>query len=92
MIPLDPLGLALMLEGVAKSLDGVDLLAIIPTGGGKTAYFSMYMLALLAISENPHLCSPPAKVPSDPAMIITYPTICLEQEMVSRDLCRPGVS
>jgi superfamily II DNA helicase RecQ len=37
------------LEGVCKILHGTNVLAIIPTGGGKTGYFFMAMLLLRAI-------------------------------------------
>src|ERR1700733_15161150 len=43
------------LEGVCKLLDGVDTLAILHTGMGKTRFLSMYMLVLLEILEHPHL-------------------------------------
>lgn len=70
------------LEGVAKSLDGVHLVAVLATGAGKTAYFAMYMLVLQELSKNPNLCNPPKKVPKDPAMVVVYPTVNLEEEMV----------
>nr|VWP01258.1 Succinate-semialdehyde dehydrogenase (EC [Ganoderma boninense] len=68
------------LEGVCKMLDGKDLVAIIPTGGGKTGYFFMYMLMLLELSQNPSLCTPPVSIPHDPCMIVVYPTNGLEEE------------
>ena len=43
-------------EGVCQSLDGVDLLAITPTGSGKTGYYAMYILVVLAVVKNPLLC------------------------------------
>lgn len=39
------------LEGVAKCLDGIDLLAVLPTGSGKTAYYSMLMLAAQSLAK-----------------------------------------
>ncbi|EGN93673.1 hypothetical protein SERLA73DRAFT_63935, partial [Serpula lacrymans var. lacrymans S7.3] len=69
------------IEGVCKSLDGVDLLAIIPTGGGKTAYLFMYMLILQALASNPTLCTPQRHVPANPAMVVVFPTNRLEEEM-----------
>lgn len=69
------------IEGVCKSLDGTSLLAVIPTGGGKTAYFLMYMLALQALSQDPTLC-PHYYAPKDPILMISYPLIGLEEEMV----------
>lgn len=41
-------------EGVCKTLDGIDLLAITPTGSGKTGYLSMYMLVVLAATTLSH--------------------------------------
>ena len=40
-------------EGVRPSLDGIGLFAIVPTGNGKTSYFTMYILVVLAVSQNP---------------------------------------
>ncbi|KAF8229599.1 hypothetical protein L208DRAFT_1285891 [Tricholoma matsutake] len=44
------------IEGICKLLDSVDKLAILHTGMGKTGFLSMYMLVLLEILKNPHLC------------------------------------
>lgn len=63
-------------------LDGKDLVAILPTGAGKTGYFTMFMLVLVELSLNPSLCSPPVSVPRDPCMIVVYPTNGLEEEQV----------
>ncbi|KAM5546219.1 hypothetical protein V8D89_000345 [Ganoderma adspersum] len=68
------------LEGVCKMLDGKDLVAILPTGAGKTGYFTMFMLTLVELSQDPSLCSPPVSVPRDPCMIVVYPTNGLEEE------------
>lgn len=80
LLPYDPH--TYQLEGVCASLDGKDLIALLATGSGKTAFFSMYMLMLRALSINPNLCSPPRKIPQDPAMVIVCPTIGLEEDMV----------
>ncbi|TCD64684.1 hypothetical protein EIP91_003798 [Steccherinum ochraceum] len=70
------------LEGVCKSLDGCDLLSLLATGGGKTGFFSMFMLVLHTLSINPTLQAKfNIKFPIDPAMIIVYPTNGLEEEM-----------
>lgn len=70
-------------EGVCKSLDGVHLLAIVRTGGGKTGFFLMYMLVLLAIlQDNALITKTNLNIPQDPVIIIVYPTIGLEVEMV----------
>ncbi|KAJ7796057.1 hypothetical protein B0H14DRAFT_2494371 [Mycena olivaceomarginata] len=41
------------LEGVCKSLDGIHLVAIAPTGSGKTGYYTIYMLVMLAVIADP---------------------------------------
>ena len=72
------------LEGVCKSLDGIHLLAILPTGGGKTGFYAMYMLVLIALSQDPSLRPPNLrhKIPPDPALILVLPTLDLEHDMV----------
>lgn len=71
------------IDGICKSLDGVSLLAITPTGSGKTAYYALYMLVLQALSQDLHLQQlTGVKVPENPAMIIAYPTLGLEEEAV----------
>ncbi|KAJ7914651.1 hypothetical protein B0H13DRAFT_1872774 [Mycena leptocephala] len=57
------------LEGVCKSLDGVHLFAITPTGSGKTGYYIIYMLVVLAVVADPSLC-PTAKFPSNPCLLV----------------------
>lgn len=71
------------LEGICKSLDGVDLLAVLKTSGGKTGYFSMYILMLLALGKTPAICTPSRNIHQDPALIIICPTIGLEEDMVA---------
>jgi hypothetical protein len=70
------------IDGVCQSLDGVNLLAITPTGSGKTSYYIMYILVVLAIVKNPTLCLT-AKYPENPCLIVICPTIPLQLEMVS---------
>lgn len=82
LLPYDPHDY--QLEGVGQSLDGADLLAILATGSGKSAYFSMYMLACCELSRLPPVPNTPqANIPKNPGMIIVYPTVSLEEEMVS---------
>lgn len=78
------------LEGVCKLLDGRDLVAILPTGAGKTGYFTMFMLVLVELSRNPSLSDPPVFIPEDPCMIVVYPTNGLEEEQVSNCVRGPG--
>jgi superfamily II DNA/RNA helicase len=69
-------------EGACQSLDGVNLLAITPTGSGKTAYYIIYMLVILAILQDPDWF-PASKFPKNPCLIVICPTIPLQLEMVS---------
>lgn len=73
------------LEGVCQSLDGKDLLAILPTGSRKTGLFYMYMLILIHLGNNKSTMPTHFKPPNfhkDPAMVIIYPTNGLEEEQV----------
>lgn len=71
------------LEGVCKALDGVDILAVTPTGSGKTGFLVMYMLVMRAITARPELCSnPPPNFRKRPAMVVVCPTLALEEDMV----------
>ena len=72
-----------VLEGVCKAVDGIHVLAVAPTGSGKTGYFYGYILLLKALEK----LSPPCallkrKFPRNPAMVIVFPTKGLEEEMV----------
>ena len=80
------------IEAVAKLLDGIDVLAILPTGAGKTAILTMFMLILIHIKLNPEgFTSHCSQFPDDPIAIVVYPTNCLEEEQVcmnaSMDKC-----
>ncbi|KAJ7506408.1 P-loop containing nucleoside triphosphate hydrolase protein [Mycena galericulata] len=68
------------LEGVCKSLDGVNLFAITPTGSGKTSYYTIYIIVVLAVVKDPSLC-PSAKFPENPCLLVICPTIPLQLEM-----------
>ncbi|KAJ6583674.1 hypothetical protein B0H10DRAFT_1833484, partial [Mycena sp. CBHHK59/15] len=70
------------LEGVCKSLDGIHLFAITPTGSGKTGYYIIYMLVILAVVADPSLC-PSVSFPSNPCLLVICPTIPLQLDMVS---------
>jgi hypothetical protein len=69
------------IEGICCSLDGTDLLALTPTGSGKTGFYTMYMLVVLAVLADPTLC-PTAKFPIDPCLLVICPTIPLQLDMV----------
>ncbi|KAF9047607.1 hypothetical protein BJ165DRAFT_1467228 [Panaeolus papilionaceus] len=71
-------------EGICAILDGESLLATLPTGAGKTAYYSFTMIVMKAISSQPTLALEGApKVPPNPAMLLVLPTKALQDDMVS---------
>ena len=79
------------LEGVCKVLDGQDLVAVLPTGGGKTAYYTIYISMLLALSRSPELRARLSiDAPADPCLIMVYPTCGLEEEQVRTAHSEPG--
>jgi hypothetical protein len=53
------------IAGVCKTLDGIDILIVSATGSGKTGYFFMVLIVIIAINKNPELC-PSAKLKEDP--------------------------
>src|ERR1700728_1400795 len=64
------------LKGICKMIDGVNLMALTHTGSGKTGYFTMYMLLLLALSKDLNIVAPAKNyVPNNPVMVLVYPTI-----------------
>ncbi|KAF8971671.1 hypothetical protein BDZ97DRAFT_1913587 [Flammula alnicola] len=72
-------------EGVCKAIDGTHVLAVLPTGGGRSGYFYCYILLLRALRQ----LSPPCnllkrKYPVNPVMIGVFPTKGLEEEMETR--------
>ena len=79
-LPYDPHDA--QLEGICKAIDGVDLMVLTPTGSGKTGYFTMYMLLMLPLATKPELILPWKKVPSNPVMVLIFPTNGVEEEMV----------
>ncbi|KAF7357306.1 hypothetical protein MSAN_01326100 [Mycena sanguinolenta] len=71
------------LEDVCKCLDGVNLFAITPTGSGKTSYYIIYIIVVLAVVKDPTLC-PTASFPQNPCLLIICPTIPLQLEMADK--------
>lgn len=81
LLPYDPHDV--QLEGICKSVDGGDIMALLPTGAGKTGFFIFYMLLMLALAKDPSLVAPRKKrVPQNPVMVIVFPTNGVEEEMV----------
>ncbi|KAI0742857.1 P-loop containing nucleoside triphosphate hydrolase protein [Daedaleopsis nitida] len=70
------------LEGVQKALDKTDVLAITPTGSGKTGFLTMYLLVMHAVMNNPERYpNPPKHFRKDGAMVVVCPTRSLEVDM-----------
>ncbi|KAI0361859.1 P-loop containing nucleoside triphosphate hydrolase protein [Trametes cingulata] len=70
------------LEGVCRALDGLDLLAITPTGSGKTGFLIMYFIVIRAVMKKPELCvNPPPHFRKDPVIVVVCPTLALEEDM-----------
>jgi hypothetical protein len=70
-----------ILEGICKAVDGVHVLLIVKTGGGKTGLFYGYIMLLKELSK---LESGKKRgIPENPVLIVVYPTKGLEEEMVS---------
>ncbi|KAG9221254.1 hypothetical protein CCMSSC00406_0008911 [Pleurotus cornucopiae] len=73
-----------ILEGICKAVDGIHVLSVLKTGGGKTSYFYGYMhmlQALGSVSPTPRFLH--RKLPKNPTMVIIFPTKGLEEEMES---------
>ncbi|EGO05001.1 hypothetical protein SERLA73DRAFT_149293 [Serpula lacrymans var. lacrymans S7.3] len=80
-----------VMDVVCKSLDGQDLMALVPMGGGKMGYIFMYMLIISALANIPTLCQPKEIVPKDPAMVAIFPTNGLE-EVVELEFQKYGLN
>ena len=68
-----------------KLLDGVDVLAILPTHAGRTAILMMFAFILDHVKLNPERfplsCG---QFPEEPIAVVAYPTNCLEEEQLRR--------
>ena len=81
-LPFDPHDY--QLEGVCQVLDGLDLLAVTPTGSGKTGFVYILLLVLQGLQQKPELRPPGVrKFPRDPIILVVCPTNALEEDMVS---------
>ena len=73
-----------IIEGLCKAVDGVHVLLVLKTGGGKTGLFYGYILLLHALKNLGSSCPPlKRKFAPNPVIIVVYPTKGLEEEMVS---------
>ncbi|KAJ7785594.1 P-loop containing nucleoside triphosphate hydrolase protein [Mycena olivaceomarginata] len=77
------------MDGVCKVLDRIDLVAVTPTGSGKTGFFFLTILVMIAITANPLLC-PSASFPKDPAIVVVCPANSIEQQM-EENMAKMGI-
>ncbi|THH32762.1 hypothetical protein EUX98_g1462 [Antrodiella citrinella] len=68
------------LEGACKALDGIDVLAVTPTGSGKSLLI-IYMLLYSAIANDPALCPASQLKVKNPAMVFVCPIKALQYDM-----------
>ncbi|KAJ7609778.1 P-loop containing nucleoside triphosphate hydrolase protein [Mycena polygramma] len=68
------------MDGICKVLDKIDLVAVTPTGSGKTGFLFLTIIVMIAIATNPSLC-PSVTFPKDPAIVVVCPTNSIEQQM-----------
>jgi hypothetical protein len=74
------------LEGICKALDGHHLLAIIPTGGGKSIFYFGYILLMKHLKHDTRVhISLRDKWPEKPGLLYVSPTNGLELEQVRRE-------
>jgi hypothetical protein len=71
------------LEGICASLDGKDVLAVLPTGVEKTGLLFMHMLVVQRVLEELSLC-PEKKYPKHALMLVVCPTNYLEYQTVHK--------
>ncbi|KAJ3738554.1 P-loop containing nucleoside triphosphate hydrolase protein [Lentinula detonsa] len=74
-----------VLEGICKAMDGFHVISVVRTGGGKTTYFSGFMVLLQEMEklseDHPLKHSLERFIPTNPLCIIIYPTKGLEEDM-----------
>ncbi|KAH9918848.1 uncharacterized protein B0H18DRAFT_882475 [Fomitopsis serialis] len=82
-LPRDPR--IYQLEGACKALDCIDVLAITPTGSGKTGFLLIYTLVARAIAKDRVLCPEGlrGRFKADPRMAAARPAKVLEHGMAS---------
>ncbi|KAJ7118582.1 P-loop containing nucleoside triphosphate hydrolase protein [Mycena crocata] len=76
------------MDGICKDLDRVDLVAVTPTGSGKTGFLFLTIIVMCAIAAKPSLC-PAVTFPKNPAIVVVCPTNSIEQQM---NMARLGVT
>uniref|UniRef100_A0A0W0EYT3 DNA 3'-5' helicase n=1 Tax=Moniliophthora roreri TaxID=221103 RepID=A0A0W0EYT3_MONRR len=75
-----------ILDGVAAVLDGKDLIAITPTGSGKTGYMAFFLLIVKELVEHPTKYPEIPDVvrkqfPEHPLMLVICPTDYMEYQL-----------
>ncbi|KAJ7730346.1 hypothetical protein B0H16DRAFT_1329938, partial [Mycena metata] len=71
-------------------LDKIYLVAVTPTGSGKTGFLFLSLLVMIAIAAKPSLC-PYITFPKDPAIVVVCPTNSIEQQM-AENMGKLGIS
>ncbi|KAJ3764815.1 P-loop containing nucleoside triphosphate hydrolase protein [Lentinula raphanica] len=76
-----------VLEGIAALLDGLDLIAITPTGSGKTGYISFTTLVVRELTTRPanypEIEEIIKRFPKNPLVLAICPTNYLEYQLLS---------
>ncbi|KAJ3718467.1 hypothetical protein C8R42DRAFT_585671 [Lentinula raphanica] len=77
-----------VLEGIASLLDGRDLIAITPTGSGKTGYIAYTALVVRELTRHPakypDVGDVMKKFPENPLILAICPTNYLEYQLLSQ--------
>jgi superfamily II DNA helicase RecQ len=82
-LPYDPHDYQLL--GICKAVDGKNVIALIPTGGGKTGFIGLYMKLLLSMRDDERISKARRDlIPLRPVVVVVVPTKGLGQEMVRR--------
>ncbi|KAJ3991232.1 P-loop containing nucleoside triphosphate hydrolase protein [Lentinula boryana] len=77
-----------VLEGICKALEGFHVISVVRTGGGKTTYFTGYMILLQELEKlsEDHCLKKTLNrtIPKNPLCIIVYPTKGLQEDMADQ--------
>jgi hypothetical protein len=72
-----------IIEGLCKAVDGVHVLLVVKTGGGKIGLFYGYILLIHALRDLGSSCPLlKRKFHKNPVIIVVHPTKGLEEEVV----------
>ncbi|KAJ7623805.1 P-loop containing nucleoside triphosphate hydrolase protein, partial [Roridomyces roridus] len=70
--------------GIVAALDGNDLVAVTPTGSGKTTFLLGMTLALRELAAHPDKCLSNRTFPKNPLLLCVSPTLALQRETCKR--------